>query len=181
MAALIAAYVLVVVGLPVGIAALIRRLNGGWHRSKAAGVFDLMERKNPGLRDGVLEIVSGGRIYPKMKLDAFEASFPGAELFDVTGVYESYVLVPIVIGGLAFHAIVTFRGDTLWLVRFVQERLSAAGWSGMTDAVMDEVKRDNDHWLRQLLGSVSGKFRWGEVSSGIDSKTGVPEIVIVYR
>ena len=85
------------------------------------------------------------------------------------------------VSGLVFNVTVYFHDELLESVSMnsVNDELGTS-WSDWSEEKELKKKEIHDAWLKNLLGRASSDYKWGEVWSGYDSKTGSSSIEIRY-
>ena len=85
------------------------------------------------------------------------------------------------ISGLRFSLALRFCGERLEAVNltFLSEEFGSS-WSDWSEEKELKRKRIHDDWLVSATGSAGRVYRWGEIRSGFDAKSGASSIVIRY-
>ncbi len=134
-------------------------------------------------RHGRLRIEGVGVLSPRMTREKFEADISEAELFDETLYHPSasYGLGSRMLGGRRFGIQVVFEHGTLrQIVLTDDEQFAGRGWEGFTPELAARSKAQNDAWVSELAGGPDARFAWGGISSLIDAKTAIAEVVILF-
>lgn len=132
--------------------------------------------------DGHIRLVSGAQLRPKMPLDEFRKTCPGASLATIgAGARsETYTVGRVAIEGREFDVSATFDEGALLYLVLSDPTLAELGWGGMTAKAVAEGQKRNDDWLRAQIGATKERFPWGHVISNLDVKNGTPQVVVAY-
>ena len=85
------------------------------------------------------------------------------------------------ISGLDFIVIIYFYNELLESVSLTSvDDKSGESWADWSEKKELEKKEIHDRWLNHMLGKSSFRYKWGEVWSGYDSKSGFSSIEIRY-
>ncbi len=104
------------------------------------------------------------------------------------GVYRSYVLAPITLGGRTFRPSVYFTDGLLVSVHLTwvgHETEGGSAWDDFSFERERSVAKEDAAWLSSYLRDVDSatstyRFDWGTVWSGFDERSGFSSIVVRY-
>jgi hypothetical protein len=132
--------------------------------------------------DGSLSLPDGFTISSNLTKSAFLAAKKG----EATAVIEnppffSYNLPAVPLYGVRIILTLYFSGEEvkeihlypLWDIAFDR-------WSQQSLTAVEEAKRYNDQLLQQILGPPPYVYKWGEIMSTSDQKSGYSQIIIRY-
>lgn len=135
------------------------------------------------MKNGILALPDGFTISRALTKSEFLAAKKGeAAVIVENPPFFSYKLPPIQLHGVRMILTLYFAQEQVREIHlFPLWDITSDGWSHQQSAAAEGAKRQNDQWLAQILGPPPYKYKWGEIMSTLDQKSGYSQIIVRYN
>jgi hypothetical protein len=134
------------------------------------------------MNDGALSLPDGFTISRSLTKSAFLAAKKGEAIVVIENPpFFSYKLPAIPLYGMGIILTLYFLGEEVREIHlYPLWSIASNRWSQEPLAAAEEAKRHNDQLLQQILGPPPYVYKWGEIMSTFDQKSGYSQIIIRY-